>query len=65
MQDEVIGEFRRRLRGIEMYLAPQQPHEITGAEDLRKHFGEWKKLPRKGSIYRGSLHMEFTWFRAK
>jgi arsenite-transporting ATPase len=65
MQDEVIGEFRRRLRGIEMYLAPQQPHEITGAEDLRKHFGEWTKLPRKGSIYRGSLHMEFTWFRAK
>ena len=45
MQDEVIAQFRRRLRGIDVYLAPQQPHEIRGAPDLRDHFAAWKRFP--------------------
>ena len=49
MQDEVIGEFRRRLRGIEVYVALQQPNEIQGAKRLGEHFVEWKKLSRKGA----------------
>ena len=49
MQDEVIEEFRRRLRGVELYVATQQPHEITGAEDLKEHFSEWKKFARTGA----------------
>lgn len=53
LQDEVIGEFRKRLRGMEMYVALQQPHEITGPEDLRAHFQAWKKIPRKGAKPQG------------
>ena len=49
MQDEVIVEFRKRLRGIEVYVAPQQPHEIRGAQDLGLHFSAWKNLSRKGA----------------
>ena len=50
MQDEVIGEFRQRLRGrIEVYVTPQQPHEITGPEELLRHFQAWEKLSRKGA----------------
>jgi len=49
MQDEVIGEFRKRLRGIELYVAPQQPHEIHGARHLSSHFVAWKNFSRKGA----------------
>lgn len=49
MQDEVIGEFGKRLRGIEVYVAPQQPNEVQGAKRLGEHFVGWKKLPRKGA----------------
>jgi arsenite-transporting ATPase len=39
-QDEVIAEFQKkfRRRSVEMFVAPQQPHEIRGAENLREHF---------------------------
>jgi arsenite-transporting ATPase len=39
-QLEVANEFRRkfRRRSIELYVAPQQPHEITGAAALLNHF---------------------------
>ncbi|HJP94344.1 MAG TPA: ArsA family ATPase [Pyrinomonadaceae bacterium] len=49
MQDEVIDEYLRRFRGraIEMFLAPQQPHEIRGAHDLIEHFQAWQKFSRK------------------
>lgn len=34
--DEFCRKFRRR--SIEVFVAPQQPHEITGAKRLRNHF---------------------------
>ncbi len=36
MQDQVIAEFQKRFRrrSVEMFVAPQQPHEIRGAKDL-------------------------------
>lgn len=34
--DEFCKKFRRR--SIELFLAPQQPHEITGAKELQNHF---------------------------
>ena len=39
-QLEVANEFRQkfRRRSIELYVAPQQPHEITGARALLNHF---------------------------
>jgi arsenite-transporting ATPase len=51
MQDEVIGEFQTkfRRRAVEMFLAPQQPHEIRGAESLREHFEAWAEVSRKGA----------------
>lgn len=40
MQDQVIAEFRKRFRRwpVEIFVAPQQPHEIRGAKDLIEHF---------------------------
>lgn len=49
MQDDVIGEFRRRLRGVEVYVAPQQPYEVTGPEVLLRHFQAFEKLSHKGA----------------
>lgn len=37
--DEFCKKFRRR--SIELFLAPQQPHEITGAKELRNHFSSF------------------------
>jgi arsenite-transporting ATPase len=39
-QLEVADEFRKKFqpRSIELYIAPQQPHEITGAAALLNHF---------------------------
>ena len=36
----VANEFKSKFgrRGIELFIAPQQPHEITGAADLLNHF---------------------------
>jgi len=44
MQEEVIGEFQRkfRRRSVEIFVAPQQPHEITGLKALREHFQAWQ-----------------------
>lgn len=51
MQDTVINEFRKRFQGrsLEIFVAPQQPQEIRGANELRKHFGAWERLSRKGA----------------
>ena len=51
MQDEVIGEFRTKFRrsAVEMFVAPQQPHEIRGAADLGEHFKAWEEVSRKGA----------------
>ncbi len=44
MQQEVIGEFRKkfRRRSVEIFVAPQQPYEITGLKALREHFQAWQ-----------------------
>ncbi len=49
MQEEVIGEFQLkfRRRSVEIFVAPQQPHEITGPKALREHFQAWQKVSRK------------------
>ena len=51
MQEEVIGEFQRkfRRRSVEIFIAPQQPHEITGMKNLIGHFNSWKNFSRKGA----------------
>lgn len=45
-QVEVAKEFRQkfRRRSVELYIAPQQPHEITGAAALLDHHESWKAL---------------------
>ena len=45
-QDQVIAEFQKKFRhrSLEMFLAPQQPHEITGPKDLREHFNAWQSV---------------------
>ena len=47
MQEQVIAEFRKkfRRRSIEIFVAPQQPHEITGPKALREHFQAWQNNP--------------------
>lgn len=46
MQNEVIDELRARFRtrGVEMFVAPQQPREIRGVDDLLAHFQAWKNI---------------------
>jgi len=50
-QDEVIADFEKRFRrrSVEMFIAPQQPHDIRGAEDLVTHFEAWQKFSRKAA----------------
>ena len=43
-QTPVVEEFRRRLPGVELYLAPQQPGEVRGRETLRTHFRGWRNV---------------------
>ncbi len=44
-QSEVIKAFRARaLRIKNLYVAPQQPHEIRGAKNLREHFAQWQMI---------------------
>src|ERR1041384_4043996 len=44
MQEEVVREFQRKFqrRSVEIFVAPQQPHEITGPKALREHFKAWQ-----------------------
>ncbi len=51
MQEEVIGEFQKkfRRRSVEIFVAPQQPHEITGPKALREHFQAWQTVSRKAA----------------
>jgi anion-transporting ArsA/GET3 family ATPase len=46
MQDQVITEFRNRFRrrSVDLFIAPQQPHEIRGAKDLAGHFQAWQNI---------------------
>jgi arsenite-transporting ATPase len=54
MQEQVVREFQSkfRRRAVEIFVAPQQPHEITGAKDLLNHFNAWKKFSRSGATAR-------------
>jgi hypothetical protein len=49
MQDQVMEEFRAkfRRRGVEIFVAPQQPHEIHGAKSLNDHYNAWTSLATK------------------
>jgi arsenite/tail-anchored protein-transporting ATPase len=51
MQLQVIREFQAkfRRRGVEILVAPQQPHEIRGAKDILRHFAAWESFSRKGA----------------
>lgn len=51
MQEQVVEEFQAkfRRRAVEIFVAPQQPHEITGAIGLQQHFKAWGKVSRKGA----------------
>lgn len=46
MQDQVVGEYRRRFRNrsVELFTARQQPREITGVEALLGHFRTWDRV---------------------
>ena len=50
-QDQVMVEFEKRFRrrAMKMFVAPQQPHEIRGAQDLLGHFQGWETVSRKGA----------------
>jgi anion-transporting ArsA/GET3 family ATPase len=43
-QTPVVEEFRQRLPGVEIFLAPQQAGEVRGRETLRAHFEGWHRL---------------------
>ena len=51
MQEEVMKEFQAkfRRRAVEIFVAPQQPHEIRGAKGLQQHFKAWESFSRKGA----------------
>jgi len=46
MQEQVIAEFQAkfRRRAVEIFVAPQQPHEIRGAKGLVDHFRAWDRI---------------------
>ena len=44
---KIDGE--RRRRSVEIFVAPQQPHEIRGARDLQEHFKVWESFSRKAA----------------
>jgi arsenite/tail-anchored protein-transporting ATPase len=51
MQEQVMAEFQAkfRRRAVDLFVAPQQPHEITGAKNLAEHFKAWESFSRKGA----------------
>lgn len=44
MQDQVVVSFRKRFPSVNLFAAPQQPHEITGPKDLLGHFQAWDRV---------------------
>jgi arsenite-transporting ATPase len=46
MQEQVMEEFQTkfRRRSVDIFAAPQQPHEIHGAKDLQQHFNAWESF---------------------
>ena len=44
-QCEVIEDFRARFKkGVELFVAAEQPHEVRGPAHLRAHFAGWRKV---------------------
>jgi arsenite-transporting ATPase len=44
-QSEVLEDFRGRFkRGTELFVAPEQPHDVRGPARLREHFDNWRRL---------------------
>src|SRR5207237_7342046 len=44
-QRAVLAEFARRFApACALYVAPQQAHDVRGAERLSAHFAEWHRL---------------------
>ena len=42
-QAPVLKNFAERFGGaVELFLAPQQPHDVHGPQLLREHFGQWR-----------------------
>lgn len=48
-QASVLAEFGARLEGIELFSAPQQPHDIRGRKRLEQHFAHWQTLAQSGT----------------
>lgn len=44
MQNDGIDRFKTRFRSVEIFVAPQQPHEIRGADSLLGHFEAWDRV---------------------
>ncbi|HKG61781.1 MAG TPA: ArsA family ATPase [Pyrinomonadaceae bacterium] len=51
MQEQMMEEFRAkfRRRAVEIFVAPQQPHEIHGPKYLARHFSAWEKYARNNA----------------
>ena len=51
MQEQVMAKFQAkfRRRAVEIFVAPQQPHEIHGPKYLAGHFQAWEKYSRSGA----------------
>jgi arsenite-transporting ATPase len=43
-QTPAVEEFRARLRGVRLFIAPERPGEVRGPESLREHFRDWRGI---------------------
>jgi arsenite/tail-anchored protein-transporting ATPase len=43
-QTPVVGEFGKRLPGVELFLAPERAGEVRGRESLLEHFRGWRSV---------------------
>jgi anion-transporting ArsA/GET3 family ATPase len=44
-QEKLVEDFRSKLgKRVELFVAPQMPHEIRGRARLEAHFKNWQKL---------------------
>lgn len=43
-QAPVVVKFRRKLPGVELFLAPERAGEVQGRESLLEHFRGWQKV---------------------
>lgn len=44
-QEVIIGKFHRQFKKrLNMFIAPQQPNEVRGADRLRAHFSDWHSV---------------------